>query len=73
MNAIAIAKTLIRERANLNLVKINENIIALKEIIDYQQMLVDLIYAVMRARSIYNFLKSKFIKQHNVILNTVVA
>ena len=35
--------------------------------------LIDLIFAVMRDRSIYNFSKSEFTKQHNVILNTIVA
>jgi len=35
--------------------------------------LVDLIFAVMRDRSIYNFSKSKFTKQKDIILNTVVA
>jgi transposase len=40
MDAIAIAKTLIRERANLNPVRINKNSIALKEMAGYRQMLV---------------------------------
>ena len=35
--------------------------------------LCDLIFAIMRDRSIYNFSKSKFTKQHNVVLDTVVA
>jgi len=40
MGAIVIAKTLIRERANLNPVRINKNSIALREMIGYRQMLV---------------------------------
>ncbi|MHB8276894.1 MAG: IS110 family transposase [Candidatus Humimicrobiaceae bacterium] len=40
MDTIVIAKTLIRERANLNPVKINKNSIALKEMAGYRQMLV---------------------------------
>lgn len=35
--------------------------------------LVDLIFAIMRDRSIYNFSKSKFTKQHSSVLNTAVA
>ena len=35
--------------------------------------LCDLIFAIMRDRSIYNFSKSKFTKQHSVVLDTVVA
>jgi len=35
--------------------------------------LCDLIFAIMRDRSIYNFSKSKFTKQHSVFLDTVVA
>ncbi|MBC8387983.1 MAG: hypothetical protein H8E13_08040 [Actinobacteria bacterium] len=35
--------------------------------------LIDLIYAVMRDRSIYNFSKSRFTKQQDVTLNTAVA
>ena len=35
--------------------------------------LVDLIYAVMRDRSIYNFSKSRFTKQQGSALNTAVA
>ena len=35
--------------------------------------LVDLIYAVMRDRSIYNFSKSRFTKQHDSLINTVAA
>ena len=40
MDAIVIAKTLIRERANLNPVRINKNSIALREMTGYRQMLV---------------------------------
>ena len=35
--------------------------------------LVDLIYAVMRDRSIYNFSKSRFTKQQDVVLHAAVA
>ncbi len=35
--------------------------------------LVDLIYAVMRDRSIYNFSKSTFTKQQDVVLHAAVA
>jgi transposase len=35
--------------------------------------LVDLIYAVMRDRSIYNFSKSTFTKQYDSVINTVAA
>ncbi len=35
--------------------------------------LVDLIYAVMRDRSIYNFSKSRFTKQQDIVLHTAVA
>jgi len=35
--------------------------------------LVDLIYAVMRDRSIYNFSKSRFTKQQSCVLNSAVA
>lgn len=35
--------------------------------------LVDLIYAVMRDRSIYNFSKSTFTKQHDSVVHTVAA
>lgn len=35
--------------------------------------LVDIIFAVMRDRSIYNFSKSKSTKQHDTELNTVAA
>jgi len=35
--------------------------------------LVDLIYAVMRDRSIYNFSKSRFTKQNDSVINTAVA
>jgi len=35
--------------------------------------LIDLIYAVMRDRSIYNFSKSKFLVQHTQILDTVAG
>jgi len=35
--------------------------------------LIDLIYAVMRDRSIYNFSKSKFLDQHTQILDTVAG
>jgi len=35
--------------------------------------LIDLIFAVMRDRSIYNFSKSKFLAQHTHVLNTVAG
>lgn len=35
--------------------------------------LVDVIYAVMRDKSLYNFSKIKFVKQHSIALKTAVA
>lgn len=35
--------------------------------------LVDIIFAIMRDRSIYNFSKSRFTKQHDSLINTVAA
>ena len=39
-DAILIAKTLIRERSSLNPVRINQNSVALREMVGYRQMLV---------------------------------
>jgi len=62
MDAIAIAKTLIRERANLNPVRINKNSIALKEMAGYRQMLV------RESTRIKNRLHVALFNQYNGIL-----
>ena len=62
MDAIVIAKTLIRERANLNPVRINKNSIALREMIGYRQMLV------RESTRIKNRLHVAIFNQYNGIL-----
>jgi len=53
--------------------KISEGKTKKEAITCLSRRLVDLIFAVMRDRSIYNFSKSKFLSKHANILDTVAS
>lgn len=53
--------------------KISEGKTKKEAITCLSRRLIDVIYAIMRDKSLYNFSKSKFVKQHIIALDTAVA